>query len=554
MYKDKRILILGAGQIGEACAMRFIKDKPREIVLHTLTEEEASRAIKNINDQVNSKGVKMTPSWGNILVPIDLIYTKRSDLLSDEKNLDNLLKYYYACLNDKLIENSALYQIIKKWNPDLIIDSINTATVVGYLDDPYSLPRNLIKDFTSKEAINWKTNCKKVLFSAIIPSLIRFTQVIQKSLKDFQIGYYVKVSTTGLGGMGINLMYTHGDINEPGMSSGILGKVAAAGVFHQLMWSLSHTPGNNIRVITPAALVGWQPVGFGKFRSHGINWPLIDNKEAISLKEGELLKANKNGYRKVADYMEIPFVDSGENSAYSLYEMYAITALGQMESITREEVAQAVYECSCGSTKHDLLTAMDNAALGPTYAGFFNRNLVLDHLKEIVKTKKIPSIATNNLGPTVSKHLFELYILFDIFSSELPKILNQDSEIFAELAEKYVLKNDIVRQQAISLGLPIIFEKNKLTAGDHYFVPNMAEENIITKRNIDKWANAGWIDLRKKNIKNWQNLLKKAYDGYLKQQNSSLDHVIDNYHAFESKNIGEILGLIYCLQGGARRK
>lgn len=549
MIKNRRILILGAGQIGEACAIRFIKDRPKEIILHTLFKEEALLSVKNIEEVVNPKETKLTPSWGNVLVPKELAHTEKNDLINDSGNLKKLLEYYYGNLSDKLLLNSSLYQIVKKHRPNLIIDAINTATVVGYLDDPYSLPRKILSELSSDKKQNWLFTCTKVLSSAIIPSLIRFTQVIQKVLKNFNIDYYIKVSTTGLGGMGINLMYTHGDINEPGMSSGILGKVAAAGVFHQLMWSLSHTPGYNIRIVTPSALVGWQPVKFGKFRSHGKNLPVIDNEVTTHLKEGKILETKK--YVKKSGYLEIPYVDSGENSAYSLYEMETITALGQMESITREEVAEAVYESTCGSTKYDLLTAMDYATLGPTYAASFKRNKVLNSLRQIQNKKRVPSIATNNLGPTVSKHLFELYILLDLNNYDAEAVIKQSPLKLSELAKKYVLKNNIVRKQALSLGLPILFDGNEALTGDHHFVPDMSHENIVSKENVDKWADAGWIDLRKRSIENWQKWFRKVLEEY---ENNSSPNLTLNYQAIKSGDIGEVLGLIYSLQGGTRKK
>lgn len=481
------------------------------------------------------------------------MYIKRNDLINNNYNLNKLLEYYYANLSDKLIVNSSVYQIIKKWNPDLIIDAINTATVVGYLDDPYSLPRKILNDFNLKDKQDWSLNCKKILSSAIIPSLIRFTQAVQKVLKDFNISYYIKVSTTGLGGMGVNLMYTHGDINEPGMSSGILGKVAAAGVFHQLMWSLSHTPGCNIRIVTPATLVGWQPIKFGKFRSRGKNLPMLDNKKINTLKIGEDLKIDSNT-KKVSEYLEIPYVDSGENSAYSLYEMHAITALSQMESITREEVAEAVYRSTCGSTRYDLLTVMDYATLGPTYAASFQRNKILRKLKLIQDEKMIPSIATNNLGPMVSKHLFELYILLDLCNYSILELIKQTPNKLSKMAKDYICNQHIIRRQALSLGLPILFENSQLLMTNYYLVPNILEKNIITRANINKWTKAGWIDLREKNIVNWQRWLKKAYTGYKERGNNSTANLTANYQALESKNIGEILGLIYSLQGGERKK
>jgi len=286
--KGKTILILGAGQIGEACALKSILHNPKRIVLHTLTEEESILAKKNVEKHIGSRKIDIQTSWGNALVTKGLMLINREDLHSD-KNRKKIVDYNYAFLSDELIKKSSLYHIVKKWKPDYIFDGINTATVVGYQDDPYSLPRKIINE-KGRDQTN---STEQLLAANIIPSLIRFTQALKKALQDFDVKCYVKISTTGLGGMGDNLFYTHGDVNEPGMSSGILGKVAAAGIIHQLFWSLSHTPGINIKVVVPAALVGWQKVDFGKFRSHGHNIPLVDStKKQNSSREKHFYQKN----------------------------------------------------------------------------------------------------------------------------------------------------------------------------------------------------------------------------------------------------------------------
>ncbi|MBU0707443.1 hypothetical protein KKG41_03655 [Patescibacteria group bacterium] len=441
-----------------------------------------------------------------------------------------------------------MYYLVKKWKPDYIFDGINTATVVGYQDDPYSLPRRILN---KKDDQDWSDSTENLLVSNIVPSLIRFTQALKKSLFDFNVKCYVKISTTGLGGMGDNLFYTHGDVNKPGMSSGILGKVAAAGVIHQLFWSLSHTPGINIKVVVPAALVGWQGVDFGKFRSHGKNLPCVDSNTKTKLVEGKIFASSK--CKQVSSFMEMPYVDSGENCAYSMGEMTAITALGQMECVTREEVAQAAYEMALGSTRHDLLTAMDLASLGPSYLGGIHRRIILDKLARLEIEKSTPSIATNNLGPTVSKHLFELYIMLACSQRSLTIFTKLSSNDLFKNINKYLENNQQIRAQIVSLGLPILFSDKQVTVGEYFYVPNPKEENIITSENIDLWANSGWVDLREKNIKYWQSVARDIVVELKKNKENDVAVIDRNWIDIESADIGEILGYAYSILGGQRK-
>ncbi len=543
--KNKTILILGAGQIGEACAIRALRESPREIILHTLTEEEAKQVITNVSSFNQSK-VKLFSSWGNALVTQELMHLDKAEL-HNKKNILKLINYYYSYLSNDLIKKSSLYKLIAKWKPDIIIDGINTATVVGYQDDPYTIPRRIIKEKNQE----WQESAKNLLASNIVPSLIRFTQALKRSMADFKVESYIKISTTGLGGMGDNLFYTHGDVNEPGMSSGILGKVAAAGVIHQLFWSLSHTPGYNIKVIVPAALVGWQGVHFGKFRSHGRNIPLVDSIKRVKLKQGTIIKPEK--CRKIGTYLEIPYVDSGENSAYSLGEMAAITALGQMECVTREEVAEAAIAACKGSTKHDLLTAMDLVALGPSHIAAIQRQTILNELRVLEKTKEIPSIATNNLGPTVSKHLIELFLLMKVSEFSVKKCITTRVTLLVQKIEQLLMSNNEIRAQIISLGLPIIFENGEVILGEYYYVPNPQEKNIVNSENIDLWASSGWVDVRKAQVRYWKLILGKvALEAETIEDNKQL--VLNrNWQEIANGDTGELLGYIYSMLGGQRR-
>ncbi len=545
--KNKVILILGAGQVGEACALKSIKSNPKQIILHTLTEAEAIYVLKNVKKHLEGHNIDIQISWGDALVTKDLMHLNREEL-HEPKNRKKLIKYYYSYLSDSLIKQSSLYYLIKKWKPDYIFDGINTATVVGYQDDPYSLPRRILNNQSNQ---NWNDSTENLLVANVVPNLIRFTQALKKSLIDFKVKCYIKVSTTGLGGMGDNLFYTHGDVNEPGMSSGILGKVAAAGIIHQLFWSLSHTPGINIKVVVPAALVGWQGIDFGKFRSHGKNIPFVDSTLKNKLVIGEKFSPNK--CKVVSPFMEMPYVDSGENCAYSLGEMTAITALGQMECVTREEVAQACVETAVGSTRHDLLTAMDLVSLGPSHLGGVNRGVILKQLAALESKKSTPSIATNNLGPTVSKHLFELFLMLTCSKKSLTVFTKTQTNVLREKINKYLKDIQQVRAQIVSLGLPIIFNDGDVTIGEYFYVPNPKENNIITSKNVDLWAGSGWVDLRDKNIKHWQSIVKDILVELNKINKGDLLTSDRSWLDVENTDIGEVLGYAYSMLGGQRK-
>lgn len=546
--KGKTILILGAGNVGEACAALLTKFQPSRIILHTLTEKEAVQAKENVIKLGSNKDVAIETSFGNVLFT-DEISGKISSGTNDAVKKD-VLEYIYSPFSEKIACKSGLFNLFNRYKPDYIIDSINIATVVGCASDPYFLAHYFLNKETAGNEL-----LENMLLSSTIPILTRFIQVLHKYLDENNHVVYVKVSTTGSGGMGMNIKYTHGDLKEAGMSNAILGKVAAAGVFNQLLWTLANTPGINVRVVIPATLIGWQEVGFGKFISNGKYCEL--NKKINKIKISEfpaIFQTSARDQEKTGEYLEIPFVESGENEAYSLAEMTAITAQGQMEAITREEVANAVLDCMYGTSKYDMISAMDLASLKSTYTGAVQRNNILNKVKSIQDEKCIPSIATNNLGPTVTKHLYELYFVLEAGKFNLKNIVSLSmEELLAKINDVVLQKSEII-SQILSLGLPVLQENNMVTIGDRISYPKNQTFECIDEDKINHWAKLGWVDLREKQIQTWMDLLLKMYH----ELNNADGKMVDLERNLQSMNkteaLGEVLAYLYSISGGNRRK
>jgi hypothetical protein len=420
--------------------------------------------------------------------------------------------------------------------------------VIGYSDNLYSLPRKIINN--ENKVKNASVN---LLLSNPMAPLIRFAQVLKKIMDDINLDSYIKVSTTGLGGMGINLSYTHGDLNEHGMSSGILGKVAASGIMHQLFWSLSHTPKCNIKVIVPATLIGWQYVGYGDFRSYGANLYKVSLPEKQKINKDNKIILEKTKF--LNETIKIPYVDSGENNAYSLHEMMAITALGQMEAVTREEVSEAVLQSIFGSTKYDILTALDHATLNPSYTAAIQRNHIFEKMKKLEKNSTYPSIATNNLGPTVSKHLFELFVLLKVSDNSLSKLINFSAKELVVLIKEFFEKNNTIIQYALALRLPVLNDDNELLILDNAFVPeNKQLLKNVSNEALEKYIEDGWIDFREKTIEKWLRKLRKVVCEKNDISEKLCIPLERNWQSIENNDIGEILGYIYSMEGGNRKK
>ena len=202
--------------------------------------------------------------------------------------------------------------------------------------------------------------------------------------------------------------YTHGDTPRSSLSFALMGKISAAGVLHQLLWNLSHTTHLNISLLIPSTFVGYDCTKFEPIETDIGLIKKIKQPKKLQLKEGKKLTYFKGTSN---DYLEFPVVRAGENHVYSLYELSALTSLGQMEAITKEEVANAAMEDICGKSKKNLLNYMDAGMLSPTFAGKAMVEKIKTEIRNLTAQNNTTSIATGNLGVTVAKRLYEFYMI-----------------------------------------------------------------------------------------------------------------------------------------------
>lgn len=554
MIKDSTILFLGAGQIGCAACVEILKREPRKLILHTLTLKEANDSLAWIKQNSPQAQAELVPSYGDIVNAFPG---------SDEASQLAELKYRFGMLTQDTISASPLWKLIEQHQPDLIVDGINTATFVGYGHDPYSTSREMLQILETSDLPDSKALInllKKSLLSEAIPQLIRFTQVLHLAMLNFNVKRYVKISTSGLGGMGFNIPYTHGDLGESGCSPKLLGKVTAAGILNMLLWTLSHTPGLDVKVIVPIALVGWKETTTRltqKVNGAICDIPLVDCAQPLDLSSDAALLAHRP--KDLGKKLEMVVVDSGENGYYAIGDMTTITTLGQMGCITKEEVGFAIVDSLEGSTRHDVCGALDSACLGPSFTAACKRHDLLTEMLRQDREMEFRSVSTGNLGPTVTKHLWELEIL-RLIGTSMKNIVNSEAEALAARAEQLILQPDSrLRQQILSLQMPILLEGNRLLLGAGWRVPE--EKNLQTmqagiKQNLEAWAQQGWVDLRASRINEWRAQLWQVDDAICECRKLPTRGPGFNYRSIATEgdfNVGEVLGAIYSLSGGNRK-
>ncbi len=199
-------------------------------------------------------------------------------------------------------------------------------------------------------------------------------------------------------------------------------------------------------------------------------------------------------------------LDAGENGLFSPAEFETLTALGLMEFLTPEEIADTVLrEIRAHPTGKDVVAALDAATLGPTYRAGVLRGQVLAHMDAMEAEHGVQSVAYEMLGPPrLSKLLFEASLLGRLFGT-LDAAAELDPGTTATRTLDLVNEDDDLRQRILSVGLPILLPDGEtLLRGADVKVPPEPGLPLDNPRVVD----AGWVDLRARNWAHWKDRVR----------------------------------------------
>ena len=354
MVKNSRILVLGGwGLVGSAICRKLMEYSPSKLFVSSLNRNEAEDAVKNLREEFKEQNPDMfEPRWGNVFTRTEFKSTNWNTVLSDSGKRKKVVSDVFDELNANILNLSELYTLIADTKPDIVIDCINTATAIAY-QDVYNTTKAVVKKIENDELD--VESVERMMASMYIPQLIRHIQILYRALLDTKTKLYIKVGTSGTGGMGLNIPYTH---SEERPSRVLLAKSAVAGAQSLLLFLQARTPnGPIVKEIKPTAAIAWKKIAYGKVIRKGNTIPLVDmmpeNAHEISSSLNfEYLKGVVNTGK---DYESV-YIDTGENGIFSKCEFQAIGSLGQMEIITPEEIAAyVVYEAIGGNTGKEII-------------------------------------------------------------------------------------------------------------------------------------------------------------------------------------------------------
>ena len=512
--QGKTVLVIGGwGLVGSAVCRKFMEEHPRRMIVTSLTRAEALEAVSELQSSYPDAGKGFfVPWWGNIFVREELKDMPRDRILSSRKYRTMVIEDMIDELTKPLLERSSLYRLMQRFKPDIVVDCVNSATGIAY-QDIFQSSRRVLKEARhvrksgSRKPEKLLELTEQLLCTLYVPQLIRHVQLMYRSMQLAGTTIYVKIGTSGTGGMGLNIPYTH---SEERPSRVLLSKSAVAGAHTLLLFLMGRTPDAPItKEIKPAAAIAWKGIGYGDITRRGRAIPLEDCSIADAVKLQKKLRLNMPGPTRLrGENLRSVFINTGENGCFSRGEFDAISTPGQMEFVTPEEIAEnAVFEIRAGNTGHDIINALDNATLSPTYRAGYMFNSALAAMRKLEQEHGVDSVAFEILGPPrLSKLLYEAYLLRVCFG-DIRTVARTETGILSKRLFDLLKADDQLRSQIISIGIPILLPDGKsLVRGSTIKIPPYRgdDEMSITAVGLDRWAHDGWVDLREKNMKLWR--------------------------------------------------
>lgn len=554
------ILVLGGwGLVGSAIIQRLMRYEPARVIVTSLRREEAEEAVAHLRRQFSLLPAEtFVPWWGNIFVRTEWKDLSREELLSDPERRRELLNDTLGELSESMLRRQALYDLLMTYQPDAVIDCVNTATAIAY-QDIYSMGMQLWRNIAAGVAPSAE-EVERLLTSLYVPQLVRHLQILHHSLRDAKVRVYLKVGTSGTGGMGLNIPFTH---SEERPSRVLLSKAAVAGAQSLLLFLMARTPdGPIVKEVKPSAAIGWKRIGYGPIVRRGkvverCDMP-VDHAQRC---EGAFDPVNSDGVIRLNIPLESVFIDTGENGIFGRAEFETVTTVGLMEMVTPEEIAHVVIEELRGAaTGREIVAALDSSVMGPTYRAGALRERALAQLRQLEAQYGNTSIGFELLGPPrLTKLLYEAAMLRAIAGS-IRGVATATAEELARRADEFITANAEFRSTVLSVGLPILLSDGvRYLRGITVLVPSpMTLDRALTPENIERWCHDGWLDLRPQNWQRWIDrcrLLIERYGASNGDTSSRAEFTADYWDNFDSINEGKLAAyILYVEEGGGRTK
>ncbi len=490
------VLVLGgAGLVGRAVCRELLAEKPACLVVAARRERRAREAVAALRREHPDAVTDIVPAWGDVFLRADWQAKgggARAAVLEDAARRARLVDDILAPLDEGIVGASCLVQLIAgDPRADIVVDCMNTATAVSYQNVYAEASRMRALAASGASDTDWSAAVERLLAMLYLPQLVRHVQLLSEGMRRAGTRAYVKVGTTGSGGFGFNIPYTHGE-EKP--SRLLLAKSAVAGAQAMLTFLMGRTPNGPevVKLVSPAACIGWRAIGHGPIRRHGREFERWDCPPELAVPAHDPASLAREGDfgEPTGLPLEGVFIDTGENGVFTADEFEAITAPGQMQLVTAEEIAvNVVRELLGASTGREMVAALDASVMGPSHRGGHLRSAALEQLRRL-EAEHGPAVAFEILGPPrLSKLLFEAHLLARCCES-LSGVIERAADTLSSHLEREVVEDADLRQRILSIGIPILLPDGERLLRGPVIKADTPEQ--------------GWVDLGVANVRRWQ--------------------------------------------------
>ncbi|MCA9970394.1 MAG: hypothetical protein KC425_09265 [Anaerolineales bacterium] len=520
MNSDRCFLILGgAGLVGAQVVREIARElEPERIVVASLYRGEVREFLHDVRREFPH--IQFVGAWGDLFIRSEFAQDKRRRITQSRTRRDALYLDLFGDL-ELAYRQSALVQLVQEHRPDVIVDCINTATAISYQDvhslslKTYDMLQEVgrIVDHEDISALDTlgkdlEQNVSMLLISQSVPQLIRHVQLLHRAMCEVETRLYLKVGTTGTGGMGLNIPYTH---SEDRPSAKLMSKTAVAFAHTGLMFLMARTPdGPLVKEIKPAAMIGYRRVSYKTIKVRGRPQFRYESK-MVGVNGRLVLRGEESQYNKI-DKLHMAGVDTGENGFFARGEFETITHMDQMEFVTPEEIAQqAVLEIKGSNTGYDVISSIDMSIMDPSYRAGVLRQTALDKLARLEQETESHSVALGQLGPPeLSKLLYEAHLL-KLTHGTLRNVIHTPASELSESLYDFLMGNELLRTTIVSIGVPILTpDGQSLIRGPRLNIPESIYHEVdVEADELDIWARKGWVDLRPQNMQAWQDRFQR---------------------------------------------
>jgi hypothetical protein len=569
---DSVCVLGGAGLVGyQVCRQLLRNDVTQRVAVVSLRKAEVQRAVADLREEF--PGAEIQGRFGNLFARGRLAdsdtdapeYEGGQGAEERRKLLADIYENY-----EEARKHAAVTALAQDLKPAAVVDCINTATAISYQDVP-TAAKQLMADLGMRGAgasdVHLQEDVEGLLASIEIPQLILHVRILNDALSDVGTEIYLKVGTTGTGGMGLNIPYTHGE-DKP--SPTLMAKTAVAFAHTGLLFLAARTENAPIyKELKPAAMIGyrsvavhevpgyvWEKSGDRFVKRYALARPLFQAR-AASLKDPLDTRPDPEPFDLRKDEagnprtLRMACVNTGENGWFTHGEFEAITALDQMEMITPEEIARGSVQELCGrATGRDVLGALDASILAPTYKGGLIRQVALDRIVDLEAEGTVPSIALGDLGPPqLSKYLFELYLMRAAFGGiEESAIALRGPEAGERLGQVLDDRPEL-RDAIISVGIPILLaDGTTFLRGPEIKIPGYDPSlpaRTATPEEINAYAAKGWVDLRAENLRRWADRLDRIVGSRRGGSAGASDAMSHLTYGRDDFRVGEVVAWVF---------